>query len=131
MSIQYLFNSANFNYQLPLILVASTCRVEHDINYDCGTDCTLNDGFDDRVDDWESCKSLCESDQATAFYFSYVPYYKEWWGADGHYSKTCWCRSSDSGRKHSSGLVSGDLNCGCKLRVIVSKLQCKNLLSEP
>ena len=98
------------------LLVGSTCRTEDNIDYYC-SDCSLNDGTNDKVNDMEACKSLCESNYPGAYFFSYVNCYwgtNPWGSCTGTYSRTCWCRTSDAGRKSDQNVISGDLNCGCK-----------------
>ena len=56
--------------------------------------------------DLDSCRLSCKSVEGSEFY--------NWVSQDYHDQRdhyTCWCKSSDSGRGHSVGVISGNVNC--------------------
>ena len=80
--------------------------VEEDTNYQ-GND--INNGiFDLRKYDAMSCKAYCKSNYQSARYFTWVSPSAPL----SIYHNTCWCKNSDSGKKHEQGEISGEVNCG-------------------
>ena len=66
----------------------------------------VNNGLSDpRQNDAESCRSFCKANYPTAMYF-------DWTGLSFNlqtYHKTCWCKTSNAGRKADPGIYSGEV----------------------
>ena len=68
----------------------------------------LNQGLDvPRQKDAASCQSYCKSNYPTATHFDWVSPSNSW-GA-GH--NTCWCKTSNAGRKVVQGTSAGEVIC--------------------
>ena len=68
----------------------------------------LNNGLEGpQQHDAESCRSFCRSDYPSAKFFNWIGPNADW--TSGH--NTCWCKSSDSGKKGERGHTSGQTAC--------------------
>ena len=66
----------------------------------------MNNGLNNIQYDVEACRLSCRSETGSEFF--------DWVSQDYHDSdfyNTCWCKSSDSGRTYSAGVISGNVNC--------------------
>ena len=104
---------------LPVILVASllsipeaatsTCVIENGIDYYGYNLNGLNGQSSwDKKSDGETCQCFCKHHYPTAPFFTFITTSMSY----SLYHYTCWCRSSDAGRKTLSGAISGDVDCG-------------------
>ena len=80
--------------------------VEEDTNY-AGND--ANNGFP-KQSDAMSCKEYCKSNYPSAKYFTWVSPSAP--STKSYFYNTCWCKLSDSGKRHEQGETSGEVNCG-------------------
>ena len=71
------------------------CLIENDFNYQ-GNDL----GSIISVADYGRCISGCKTAYPSSAYFTYNTFNKE-----------CWCKTSDSGRRTRTGIISGNINC--------------------
>ena len=80
------------------------CYSERNIDY-AGAD--ENDGLNNRQNDAEACRLSCKSLSAAQFFAWAGPSYP-----DSNIHNGCWCKSSDSDRRDSVGVTSGNVFCG-------------------
>ena len=81
----------------------AACYSEMDISLP-GND--LNNGFNNRQDSAEACRSSCRSVTGSKFYdWNKSSISSTKWG------KSCWCKHSDSGRRVNRETISGNVNC--------------------
>ena len=78
------------------------CPIEENIDYQGSA---INDGYNDKKNDAESCRSFCESNYPTANYFEWKSPLAGW--VAGH--KTCWCQTTFNGKTSSDGTYSGEI----------------------
>ena len=71
------------------------CLIENDFNYQ-GNDL----GSIISVADYGRCISGCKTAYPSSAYFTY-----------NTFNKDCWCKTSDSGRRIQTGIISGNINC--------------------
>ena len=89
----------------PFISLSFTdCYAERNIDY-AGAD--ENDGLNNRQNDAEACRLSCKSISTAQFFAWASPSHRD---TSIHY--TCWCKSSDSDRRDSVGVTSGNVMCG-------------------
>ena len=77
--------------------------LEENIDYAGGN---VNTGTDTKPDA-EGCKTFCKINHPEAPFFSWVS--KNY--ATTSYHSRCFCKSGDQGRKSSTGITSGTVNC--------------------
>ena len=65
----------------------------------------INNGFNDSQSNAEDCRHKCRSRNAT--FFTWVPPMEIW----ENYQNSCWCKTSNAGRRAKAGHVSGNVNC--------------------
>ena len=66
----------------------------------------LNNGFENRQTDREACRLSCRSISGAEFFDWVSPDF-----SNSQYHNGCWCKNSDAGRRPSSGITSGNVNC--------------------
>ena len=106
---------------VPVILIASMISIPGAAS----SACVIEDGIDyygnnlnglhgesswDKKSNRETCQCFCKHHYPTTTFFTFVTNSM----SDSKYHYTCWCRTSDSGRKTLSGAISGHVNCGGK-----------------
>ena len=69
-----------------------------------------------RQPDTESCRAYCSATYPDALYYDYVTPEATW--VEGRNS--CWCKTTNSGRTVSMGVIAGEVKCGSECHDCVS-----------